>query len=251
MFSTVVFACMTVMSISYVFLSKFYKYKYFQYKRIHHTPTILDDHFDLIYSPGTHKRLLLLLNELVNILDKRGIKYWITGGSLLGWYRNRGIICYDDDVDICVPEDQLSKLSGMSTPGNLSELGTETRGVFKYKNRGYTEFIDIFIVSKTNDIYNLTGHAFRRWPTAYHKNPFPLTVVSFHNVDTLIPNDTEDYLERVYGKNFNEIAKQTHSHLHIPFVFWMNKKILSRDNEIKITDTIRKDMIQVSSMVRI
>lgn len=49
-----------------------------------------------------HKNLLELLDFTVALLDKNGINYWLTYGTLLGAVRNNKMIPWDGDIDLGV-----------------------------------------------------------------------------------------------------------------------------------------------------
>ncbi|CAE8657491.1 unnamed protein product, partial [Polarella glacialis] len=50
--------------------------------------------------PSLQQRLLAMLQAIDERLEKAGVTYWVTGGTLLGAIRHGGFIPHDDDLDI-------------------------------------------------------------------------------------------------------------------------------------------------------
>lgn len=55
-------------------------------------------------------KMLDILIEVRNLLDRHHIDYWLDSGTLLGAVRHGGFIPWDDDIDICVHAADLPRL---------------------------------------------------------------------------------------------------------------------------------------------
>jgi lipopolysaccharide cholinephosphotransferase len=82
------------------------------------------------------------LKILVNILDNYDIKYWLEYGTLLGAYRHKGFIPWDDDIDISTDRSSYIKL--MDILPKITE-GTELRVTYGEDGSGF------FMKIKLND----------------------------------------------------------------------------------------------------
>ena len=84
------------------------------------------------------KYLLKLLREFDDICRKNHIQYFLAGGSAIGAVRHRGVIPWDDDVDIYMRRDEFLKLVDVAKRGEFpenrylecQELNREYRNVF-------------------------------------------------------------------------------------------------------------------------
>lgn len=64
------------------------------------------------------KILVELLSYIDKICEKNNIKYSLLGGSLIGAIRHKGIIPWDDDIDIVLMPDEYDKLINVLTKSN-------------------------------------------------------------------------------------------------------------------------------------
>lgn len=51
-----------------------------------------------------------LLNELIRVCEKHKIKMCVWAGTLLGTVRHKGMIPWDDDIDVCLSREEYEKL---------------------------------------------------------------------------------------------------------------------------------------------
>lgn len=69
---------------------------------------------DQVYSPETLRRLQLVELDILKKFDamcrKHGLEYFAVYGTLLGAVRHKGVIPWDDDIDIAVPRSSYEKI---------------------------------------------------------------------------------------------------------------------------------------------
>lgn len=190
---------------------------------IEHNPM----HHQQVHDPLLHKHLYLLLEEFHKIMLKYDVPYFLDSGSLLGCYRNGEIIKHDDDIDVCLFEEDFSKLRKINYVNPTYELQVNIYDtIYDYKNMVSAQFIDttpgsrakidIFSLKKIDDTdryftsFIHIGKDSRAGAEArrmYYRKAevFPLINKPFGPMQQLypVPRDTELLLKRLYGTDLS------------------------------------------------
>jgi lipopolysaccharide cholinephosphotransferase len=63
-----------------------------------------DDYLSLL-----HEEILSILDQVIQVCNSNQLKYYLTGGTLLGAVRHNNFIPWDDDLDIVMPREDFEK----------------------------------------------------------------------------------------------------------------------------------------------
>lgn len=160
-----------------------------------------------------HKKLTKLVKNIKMYLEKHQIKYWAHGGTLLGTLRHRGFIPWDDDVDLGFLNEKksdgqikiINALNDIAINGFIVE--DHQIGYKIYDPDDSKIFIDMFEFNIENDRVMQTPFANFLWPKENYilNELFPLKQSKFEDFQVPIPNKSEIFCGRAYGKDYMNI----------------------------------------------
>jgi phosphorylcholine metabolism protein LicD len=139
------------------------------------------------------------LLEFCKIFKSIRIKYFLLYGTLLGIYRNKKLINYDNDIDIGCFNESFNKnkkiiIDKLKKKNFLVFYESNTLITFS-KNKNY---IDLYLFSKIT----FTGGRFAYLFYIPKKFLIKLKKIKFNNFDYLIPNLVEEFLTYCYGSDW-------------------------------------------------
>jgi len=174
-------------------------------------------------NPRDVGRFYDLLMKVDRVFKKSAISYWATSGTLLGATRHRGMIPWDDDIDIAICAEDIPSLKALT--GALSEEGLEMAyySMAKFykifpssgdpipKDEGIYEwkypFIDIFplicVEGKRRYMYEVWREKYQNDFFYQEDLCFPLARVPFGPTTVPVPKGSVDYVKRAYGEDWN------------------------------------------------
>ena len=166
---------------------------------------------DIYLSPEDSYALYKMFYEVSQLLEKNGIVYWIIGGTFLGAVRSGGIIKWDDDIDIMIPNDYYEKLNKLFKNNDTFYIINRIQHCDKIMYRNNNKlFIDVFygipnLVNQKIVIDQINLLTIFQWPNDYYylEDLFPLRKYKFGAYEVYGPNKYREFMERNFTKKWN------------------------------------------------
>ena len=156
------------------------------------------------------KQLKALLCEWIRFTKKNDIHWNAMAGTLLGIVRDKGLIFYDNDIDVAISYDELERVNTIRNKvGSEYELRKIEQGFqLSYKNKPFP-FIDVFLLN--DDPFDKTKVMYTDRLNMYGTHVlFPKE--HFAKVDIInnkqalyegilcnVPANAEQYAKQIYG----------------------------------------------------
>jgi phosphorylcholine metabolism protein LicD len=165
------------------------------------------------------------------IMTENGIPYFISCGTLLGAIRNGGLIPWDNDIDIGMQSEDISRLlalkdefakHGITLPKTDSiqrvDSGTGFLDIFPYIRNSNGEYVH-------EDEYNRKRFD-KEWFTS--SNLYPLKRYTFGPLSVLGPNEGEICVERMYGSDWRTPVSYAKAETSFFSYFYRNMPITEK-----------------------
>lgn len=98
--------------------------------------------------------LLKTFKEAIDFLDSHGLRWWAAYGTILGAVRHKGLIPWDDDIDIYMPREDYNKLLALR-----AEMTNTNIDVNSYNDDGYFYSFGKF-VNKNTTLWEMKDYPF-------------------------------------------------------------------------------------------
>lgn len=213
----------------------------------------LDDSYLIRISPSLAGELYYLMQKIDGLFKHQNLTYWAFFGTLLGVVRHKGLIPWDDDLDICMHNNDLNKLLDLKDffrafglnlvkhpigfyklcliDGKKIEICDEFKPY--YNNEEYYEwtypFVDIFYVVKGED-NRYKFSCFTEFEFSIDELLQPLENMEFGPMNIPIPHNATKILDRYYGDDWNSVAYQEYDHQNEGYLKKIKVQLVDRSS---------------------
>ena len=147
---------------------------------------------------------LMGLRHVSEALDREGLPWYLSYGSLLGWRRENALIPHDIDIVLPVGTDKDRVNRALVSAGmKLTERIRYWGKVTNENYWGHQTFVDLFYLHEVDG----AAYVFAKWKECcvlLAEPPLSLVRTKFHDVDMWAPEDVDSYLAALYGPNWRQ-----------------------------------------------
>ena len=145
-------------------------------------------------------------SQILGLLNSNGFDYFISGGTLLGIYRDGKLIDWDDDIDI-----DILNYSYRKKYKKIIDFALENNYAYKLGSNLFHPSISLIIENTKVSIGAISQGVFKRnyFYRSKYRIPYEICKKSKkfklkNNLFVRIPERAEDYLKYLYGDNWSK-----------------------------------------------
>lgn len=170
-----------------------------------------------------------MIVNIMKITKEHNIEIVPFYGTLLGLVRHKGFIPWDDEVHICIDKKYYSILLSLK-----DELAKRNIGILTHENyiklysldgekinnvKWNWPFINVFSFEEQKDDIFISDTSFKK------SDFFPLRSNLFEDIPISLPNNPDIIIEKLYGKDWEEVCVSSTTNNRKSQVFWNSHKI--------------------------
>jgi hypothetical protein len=186
-----------------------------------------------------NKMISKVTEHISDTLDSFYKHYWLAGGTLLGWYRDCGIIPHTQDVDLAILANEYEPKIKKHFLGNKIVRVWGTLGLVNdsYEFRLFNDMFtfDMFLVYDLNNTHSWCGYQvnrvkFRRFLPKFKS----LCSAELLNHKYMIPCDPVSYLDKEYGPGWKSPQSKNYTWSNVQY--WKNWSDIEWPRAVKYYD---------------
>ncbi|XP_005101775.1 uncharacterized protein LOC101851052 [Aplysia californica] len=170
-----------------------------------------------VFLPAMERRdkemLFQMYLVMASAFKSTGIAFFIRGGSLIGVHRHRGLIPWDDDIDIALNVTDWLRVRDVLSciEGYRLEMAPSSNTHWKFHPAGTAfPFIDLFFFAENQEfVWALTPYT-RHTFLLRKADVFPLTTGRFEGLQVPVPRRTDKILKALY--HFSRCESRSSNH---------------------------------------
>lgn len=187
------------------------------------------------------------LYDISKLFEKHNIEYYIVFGTLLGAVRHKGLVPWDDDIDIIITENSKEILLSNSFKKSLHKKKYDIEkvswsdafykiysidGTARKNMKVKFPFIDVFIEENINNKIKTKTSLSPGDECYFLKDElYPLKKYKFGKFEVNGPNNPYMYLNRCYGDDWNEVKYQEYDHKNEKNIEKIKTKLTEEDRK--------------------
>ncbi|CAL1539362.1 unnamed protein product [Lymnaea stagnalis] len=150
-------------------------------------------------------------------LKRSGVEFFLVEGSLLGAHRHRGMVPWDDDIDIAVNVVHWRTVRRVLSCVGGFLLHVNQNMHWKFFPNSTTPrygfpFIDIFFYTGNDEYVWAVTHYLAQSVIFAKKDTFPLTTAEFEGVLAPVPKNTDVLVRQVFDYEWCQSPSYIHAH---------------------------------------